>query len=309
MKIGNIEVYGYVYKILNKSNNKVYIGQSCNSFNNRYCGGCWWQHTHNEHLKKSVKKYGVESFEVVEYLDFAFSKMELDIKEKVYIKLYNSIHRDFGYNKRDGGHGKLNDESSKKISVKMLGYDIEDFLEDIISNYIESNMTIRDIAKKYNVNDAVIRRVLVKNKIRIKTSHELVFGYNILDYKDDIINMYIQNKMSLSQISKYFNISVGTVSNNLKKWGIKIRNISESIDAKPKDNVRIWNSNYVTVYDKGSNIIANFESNSKCAEWLVSQGVCRTINSARDGIYQSVKNNRYYKNYKFKYRKTIKLGY
>lgn len=32
MKIGNIEVYGVIYKITNTINNKVYIGQTINGF-------------------------------------------------------------------------------------------------------------------------------------------------------------------------------------------------------------------------------------------------------------------------------------
>lgn len=38
MFIGNIEVYGIIYMIKNKVNNKVYIGQSIHSFKRRYKG-------------------------------------------------------------------------------------------------------------------------------------------------------------------------------------------------------------------------------------------------------------------------------
>lgn len=38
MKIGNIECYGVIYKITNKINKKVYIGQTVNGFNRRYIG-------------------------------------------------------------------------------------------------------------------------------------------------------------------------------------------------------------------------------------------------------------------------------
>lgn len=303
MKLGNIEIYGYIYKILNKINGKVYIGQSCNDFNKRYSGGAWWKYTHNEHLKRSVDKYGVENFELTRCFDIAFSKQELDIKEDMYIKMYNSTDRSYGYNKRDGGNGKLSGESSKKISVKMLGYDIEEYSSEIVNYYTNENMAIRDISKIYNVNDAVIRRVLCNNNVKIKTSHEQAFGYNILDIKNDIINLYVNKKMSLSQISKIYNISHSTISNNLKKWGVTVRGISESLNSKPRDNERVWNANFVNVYDRSNNLINRFDSNGRCAEWMVEAGICKTINSARDGIYQSVKKDRYYKDFKFKYDK------
>ena len=36
MKINELEVYGVIYKVTNKVNNKVYIGQTVHSFNDRY---------------------------------------------------------------------------------------------------------------------------------------------------------------------------------------------------------------------------------------------------------------------------------
>lgn len=39
MKIGNLNVYGVIYKITNKINDKVYIGQTIDGFKVRYDGG------------------------------------------------------------------------------------------------------------------------------------------------------------------------------------------------------------------------------------------------------------------------------
>ena len=304
MKLGNVEIYGYIYKIINQSNKKVYIGQSINKFNRRYPGGKWWEHTHNEHLKRSVQKYGVSNFEVIKCLDVAFSKYELDIKEKVYTNMYNSTHRDFGYNKRDGGNGELSETSSKKISIRMLGYDIEEHSQDIIDCYVKNRLSIPKISKKYNVNSAVITRVLKKNKVAIRSNSENNLGFDIECLKDEIVDMYVNKKMSINQIKDVVNIGNNSLSRNLKRWGIEIRTISESIQAKPKgEDCRIWNSNDVYVYNKMGEVINVFTSNSKCAEWMVKNGISKTINSARDGIYQSVKKNRYYKEYKFEYGK------
>lgn len=51
-----------VYMITNKINNKKYIGITTNSFTERYPHGI--RAHHNQHLRKSVKKYGQENFEV-----------------------------------------------------------------------------------------------------------------------------------------------------------------------------------------------------------------------------------------------------
>lgn len=120
MKIGNLEVYGIIYKIQNMVNGKVYIGQTTRGFNERYRGnrgdsGIARVKNHieklkeketkgyNSHLLSAIYKYGEENFLVKEDYDFAFSKKELDIKEQTYICLFNSFEN--GYNKNLGGSG------------------------------------------------------------------------------------------------------------------------------------------------------------------------------------------------------------
>lgn len=102
MKIGNLEVYGIIYKITNKLNGKVYIGQTTIGFIKRYSGGDIYR-THNKHLKRSIKKDGIENFEISKEFDIAFSKEELNIKEITWIDLYNACDSNYGYNKRIGG--------------------------------------------------------------------------------------------------------------------------------------------------------------------------------------------------------------
>lgn len=118
MKIGNLEVYGIIYKITNKINKKVYIGQTVElgGFDKRYKHNIK-KYTHNNHLKCSFNKYGFENFEIIKILDVAFSKDELDIKEQLWIDRFKCMNEKYGYNKRDGGsHGKLSEETKAKIS-------------------------------------------------------------------------------------------------------------------------------------------------------------------------------------------------
>ena len=61
--------YGVIYKITNKINKKVYIGQTVRDFNKRYGGSL--NNTHNEHLRNSIKnkvitKCGKKNFMNVE---------------------------------------------------------------------------------------------------------------------------------------------------------------------------------------------------------------------------------------------------
>ena len=121
MKINNIKIYGVIYKIINKVNGKVYIGQTVNSFDIRYRNNLE-NKTHNEHLKRSIKKYGIENFDICKMFDIAFSKEELDIKEDCWISIYNSTNPKYGYNKQTGGsHGKPNSETRNKMSIAKQG--------------------------------------------------------------------------------------------------------------------------------------------------------------------------------------------
>jgi len=101
MLIGNLKVYGIIYKITNLINNKVYIGQTSIGFEKRYHSNLQ-KYTHNKHLKSAISKYGINNF-LISNIDVAFSKEELSIKEKMWIQLYKSYSE--GYNYTLGGEG------------------------------------------------------------------------------------------------------------------------------------------------------------------------------------------------------------
>lgn len=116
MKIGNIEVYGVIYKITNMINGKCYIGQTTYGFDRRYFNDLS-KHSHNKHLKNAIEKYGIENFEIIKIFDIAFSKEELDIKEKHYIKIFNCYTK--GYNQTLGGEGTVGLVRSEESKEKM----------------------------------------------------------------------------------------------------------------------------------------------------------------------------------------------
>ena len=134
MKIGNIEVYGVIYKITNIINGKCYIGQTTIGIKKRYNNAGvgveriyrYYKNSEkksnycNEHLLRAFEKYGIENFELIENYDIAFSKDELDIKEKCYIKQYDAMKN--GYNYQEGGsNGKMSEETIRKMKIAHTG--------------------------------------------------------------------------------------------------------------------------------------------------------------------------------------------
>lgn len=98
-----------IYKITNKQNGKIYVGQTINDLEfrfNQHCRkGCY--------LYEAIKKYGVENFDK-EIIDTATTREELDKKETYWIKKLNSIYPN-GYNLTYGGvHYEISEETREK---------------------------------------------------------------------------------------------------------------------------------------------------------------------------------------------------
>lgn len=120
-----------VYKITNKINGKVYIGQTINSVERRF-----QRHVSdamsgrlNTHLANAIRLYGSKSF-VVEVIDTADSQDELNHKEQYWIRAYDSVRT--GYNETDaiskcGGNTYMSKTSAEldiikgKLSVAGMG--------------------------------------------------------------------------------------------------------------------------------------------------------------------------------------------
>lgn len=112
-----------IYKITNKINGKIYIGQSIHQFNKRYRSGKWWLYTHNKYLKNSVDKYGLDNFDVEIIEEDVKSIEDLNFYEMKYADKYNS-YTPYGYNIRGCGDNKfVSDDLKKHLSTFRLGKD------------------------------------------------------------------------------------------------------------------------------------------------------------------------------------------
>lgn len=106
-----------IYKIQNKLNGKIYIGQTMKDVNRRIAEHLKAQ----SHIGNALRKYGIQCFDVM-VIDVANDREILCDKEMEYINLYDCKHPN-GYNHTDGGEGVLNlsQESRDRISKSMQG--------------------------------------------------------------------------------------------------------------------------------------------------------------------------------------------
>ena len=104
---------GYIYKITNKIDNKIYVGQTIRDVEER-----WKAHLHKgskcRYLSAAIKKYGVDNFDF-QLVCITFDNQLNDMEIK-YIEKYNSLVPN-GYNLKMGGNsGTHHAETKQKIS-------------------------------------------------------------------------------------------------------------------------------------------------------------------------------------------------
>jgi group I intron endonuclease len=118
----------------NKINGKRYIGQA-KGFNRRYKEHMWSSYNENDRsynypLHRAIRKYGIESFEVIVLKYDLKTQCLLNLYESYYIDKYNTMTIKHGYNISDGGSngnkfaGKTEEEMTKtrkRMSESSMG--------------------------------------------------------------------------------------------------------------------------------------------------------------------------------------------
>lgn len=110
----------FLYKITNKTNGKIYIGQTRCSIFHRFYQHCM-PSSKSTAIRNAIQKYGKHNF-TIEEIGGANSQSELNYLEWFNIIKHNSLAPN-GYNLIDGGwcSGKMSDEVKNKISIAHKG--------------------------------------------------------------------------------------------------------------------------------------------------------------------------------------------
>lgn len=112
----------YIYKIINKVNNKIYIGQTTKKQpQSRFSNHIYELNKNihdNEHMQRSWNKYGKNVF-IFELVEYCYDLYTLDEREIYWIKYFNSTNPLIGYNIALGGKGKhsVSDITRQKLSI------------------------------------------------------------------------------------------------------------------------------------------------------------------------------------------------
>jgi len=231
---------GYIYKIINKIDNKCYIGQTFNSLEER------WRHHKGDssncrYLKRAFQKYGIENFEM-KLICICFDE-DLNKFESQYITYYNTLVPN-GYNLRQGGNnakqhqetkqkigetlregyksGRLvnkskgkkgkthTEETKKKIKEALTGRIFENRVYgNIISE--ECKEKIRKKAKERTINEETRKKISeALKKTNKETNVKITVKRKVLQY--DINNNFIASFNSLTEAANKYDVSKAALS-------------------------------------------------------------------------------------------------
>jgi len=115
-------MYGIIYSAM-APDARIYVGQTIQNFEKRR-----WQHlsqarrlTKKDYFHRALAKYGAHLF-IWKIEKECETKEELDQAEDFYIKHYNSVDKECGFNLKDGGaNGSHTAETKKKLSEAQKG--------------------------------------------------------------------------------------------------------------------------------------------------------------------------------------------
>lgn len=146
---------GYIYKITNTLNNKIYIGQTIKTVQKRFT-----QHKNNSNkeyfsqivLYKAFNKYGIENFVCEEIEEVTNDK--LDERERYWINYYDSYFN--GYNSTLGGR-----------ATQLYNWDVDDIIEKYLSL-----KSARAVAKVIRCDHSTIDRILNENNVKRFTASQ-----------------------------------------------------------------------------------------------------------------------------------------
>ena len=186
----------YIYKIINNVNQKIYIGKTIRTIEERFkehCKDYKKRDLEKRPLYSAMKKYGIENFsiELVEETD------NPEEREKYWIEYYSSFKN--GYNATIGGDGK-----------PYIDYDL------VAATYKELKIQ-KAVAKKLNISEDTVSRVLrIKNIPSLNQSEAVRLSVgkivNQYDLQGNYLNSFPSTRAAAESLNKVTSKSNGACS-------------------------------------------------------------------------------------------------
>jgi group I intron endonuclease len=264
-----------IYKITNKVNQKVYIGQTIQSLSQRRSG-----HIHdvvknksNSYLHKAINKYGVDSFDW-EIIYECHSNDELDYWEMYFINKYNSMAPG-GYNLTCGGGG-------------IRGYRHTDKTKSILRDFTINNNPMNKPEVIRTHKDAIASLTKTSEWIQAHKVGCELYG------RSSYIIIYPSNKMSIikgiSEFCSDNNLSQSKMS-DMANGNRRFHKMWKCFHLDNNKRLKSWDK-YTSIFSSKNN---TFKAITPSGDIYFSDSVtdfAKVNNISREWIYDVLRNNR-----------------
>lgn len=199
---------GYIYKIINILNSKVYIGQTriknpikrwVDHFDSAFI--CQYDYF----LYKAMRKSGIENF-CFQIIEKDISIENLNDREMFYINQYQSNDSNYGYNLTLGGQMTHASKYNKYQVLKVI-QDIKDF----------QNKTLCQIARENNMTRETVSDINNGDIWYMSNEHYPIRECIVKDFltKDDVVKIkdMLRRGVSSTKIGQIFHVSTTNITN------------------------------------------------------------------------------------------------
>ena len=245
---------GFIYKIWNEKNDKLYIGQTSVGIKTRWSSHLKNYLTNNAVIYRAMRKYGAGIFHIEQIEECENSK--LDEREKYWIEYYNSYKN--GYNSTPGGTALPSGKMFARLDDNLIhrlwdeGYSIGEIVEK--TGY--SDTSIREHLHEYDkfsIEESISRGI---NKAAKTRSQEVS--------QWDLQGNFIQTYQSAVIASKETNITAQNIYKCLKKERETAGNYYWTYEGE----LPVITKKQVYQYDKQGKLIQTFKTKAEAAKSL-----------------------------------------
>ena len=223
---------GYIYKITNIVNGKIYIGKTIRKAEERWRGHLYQafgkSQDRDSYVHRAMRKYGKENFKY-EIIQEA-SNFLLNDLERYWIQKYDAVNN--GYNMTLGGDGQLKITDAELLEKWQSGQSVAEIAEctDCCIKTIGDRLHYLGISKK----EIAKRGRIISAKKAQKTVHMYDLDGNYIREFESILdaNTFIGIRNGVGQVLNRFN----RIAGNYQWRDYKTEKIDSFIKHRPKGN-------------------------------------------------------------------------